>query len=54
MAFIGGMNVKDVDWDSSEHLVFDPRRMEFEATESQRLAVVAREADPDFGPARTT
>lgn len=26
IAFVGGMNVKDTDWDGSEHLVDDPRR----------------------------
>ncbi|MFQ5554221.1 MAG: phosphatidylserine/phosphatidylglycerophosphate/cardiolipin synthase family protein [Acidimicrobiia bacterium] len=50
VAYIGGMNTKDVDWDTSDHLVFDPQRMRLGAPEPQREAVANREADPDFGP----
>ena len=49
-AFIGGMNLRRVDWDTSEHRVFDVRRMLFSSTEEQRAAVLARTALPDTGP----
>lgn len=50
VAFIGGMNAKGNDWDSSEHRVFDPRRMAFGADWDERNAVVTKESEPDFGP----
>ncbi|MEZ4408524.1 MAG: phospholipase D-like domain-containing protein [Polyangiales bacterium] len=50
VAFIGGMNLRRVDWDTSQHLVFEPRRMLFGSTTAQRQAVVAREEQPDNGP----
>ncbi len=50
VAFIGGMNLRRVDWDTSQHLVFEPRRMLFSSTTAQRRAVVAREELPDNGP----
>ena len=48
--FVSGMNTKAADWDSNEHLVYDPRRMGFDATESDREAVAAYEELPEFGP----
>jgi phosphatidylserine/phosphatidylglycerophosphate/cardiolipin synthase-like enzyme len=50
VAFIGGMNLRRVDWDTSAHRVFDHRRMLFGATADARAAVLAREALPDTGP----
>ena len=50
LAYIGGMNLKEVDWDTSKHLVFEPRRMLFDATQADRLAVVNKEQLPDQGP----
>jgi phosphatidylserine/phosphatidylglycerophosphate/cardiolipin synthase-like enzyme len=50
VAFIGGMNLRRVDWDTSRHLVFEPRRMLFDATVEDREAVAAGEALPDNGP----
>jgi phosphatidylserine/phosphatidylglycerophosphate/cardiolipin synthase-like enzyme len=50
VAFVGGMNVKSTDWDSSQHRVFDPRRMEFGASDSARQDVRDKEALPDLGP----
>ncbi len=50
VAYVGGMNVKAVDWDSSEHLVFDYRRMGFDATEADRLAVQTKDQLPATGP----
>ncbi|MFT5432490.1 MAG: phosphatidylserine/phosphatidylglycerophosphate/cardiolipin synthase-like enzyme, partial [Myxococcota bacterium] len=50
IAYISGMNVKSTDWDTAEHLVFDHRRMVFDATAEERAAVVARTALPDKGP----
>jgi phosphatidylserine/phosphatidylglycerophosphate/cardiolipin synthase-like enzyme len=50
VAYVGGMNLRRVDWDTDEHLVFDPRRMLFDATLEEREAVAAREELPDTGP----
>jgi hypothetical protein len=50
VAFIGGMNVKSTDWDSSSHAVYESRRMEYGATEAERIAVKNKEALPDLGP----
>lgn len=49
-AFVGGMNTKASDWDSHEHLVYDARRMDFDASRSEREAVAAMEELPDSGP----
>ncbi|MBN1947722.1 MAG: hypothetical protein JW797_18800 [Bradymonadales bacterium] len=49
-AFIGGMNMKGMDWDGSDHWVFDYRRMAFDASSRDRLAVSAHEREPDNGP----
>ena len=50
LAFIGGMNLRRVDWDTSRHRVFEPRRMLFAATPEARQLVVAREHLADTGP----
>lgn len=50
IAYVHGMNVKNQDWDGSEHRLFDARRMRFEATDKERQAVAAREAAPDWEP----
>ncbi|MCK6531963.1 MAG: phospholipase D-like domain-containing protein [Polyangiaceae bacterium] len=50
LAFIGGMNLKEVDWDTSAHLVFEPRRMLYKATTADRQAVKNKEKLPDQGP----
>ncbi len=50
VAYVGGMNLKEVDWDSSKHEVFEFRRMNFDATEAQRQAVIDKKSLPDNGP----
>lgn len=50
VAFVGGMNIKTTDWDTTEHAVFDHRRMEFDATIQERLDVMNFDDLPDFGP----
>lgn len=50
VAFVGGMNLKEVDWDSSKHEVYDFRRMKYDASQADRLAVQAKEQLPDNGP----
>ena len=52
VAYVAGMNSRAVDWDTPEHLVFDPRRMDFDASTGAREEVDAREALPDNGPRR--
>ncbi len=50
VAFVGGMNLRKVDWDTKDHEVFEPRRMSFGATSEEREAVALGEAQPDNGP----
>jgi len=50
LAFIGGMNAKTDDWDTNEHRVFEPLRMDFDADRAAREAVERQEAEPDLGP----
>lgn len=50
IAYISGMNVKSTDWDSSDHRVFDARRMIFTSTTEERQAVLDRKTLPDRGP----
>lgn len=50
VAYVGGMNLRGVDWDTTEHRIFDHRRMAFDATSEERAAVMDKEAEPDFGP----
>ncbi|MCB9620268.1 MAG: hypothetical protein H6724_12580 [Sandaracinus sp.] len=50
IAYVGGMNLRRVDWDTDEHLVFEPRRMLFDSTVEERQAVVDHEELPDNGP----
>jgi len=50
VAYVSGMNTKGTDWDSHDHKVFDERRMEFDASKDDRMAVLDREEEPDFGP----
>jgi phosphatidylserine/phosphatidylglycerophosphate/cardiolipin synthase-like enzyme len=50
LAFIGGMNLRRVDWDTSAHRVFDARRMLLASTTEARMAVAARNQLPDNGP----
>jgi putative metal-binding protein/phospholipase D-like protein len=52
LAYIGGMNVKTTDWDSQDHLVFDHRRMNFDATVEEREEVINKERETDLGPRR--
>ncbi|HNS99961.1 MAG TPA: phospholipase D-like domain-containing protein [Polyangiaceae bacterium] len=50
VAYVGGMNLRRVDWDTNEHLVFDHRRMKFDATQKQREEVMNKKKLPDMGP----
>ena len=50
VAWIGGMNVKGTDWDTNDHLLFDHRRMAFDASSAERWAVFNKEADSDTRP----
>jgi|GEM_PF-1427893 len=50
VAFVGGMNAKTSDWDTSAHRVFEPLRMEFDADTGAREDVLAKEQEPDFLP----
>jgi len=50
IAFVGGMNLKEVDWDTDEHQVYDRRRMLFGASEAERADVTNRKALPKNEP----
>jgi phosphatidylserine/phosphatidylglycerophosphate/cardiolipin synthase-like enzyme len=50
VAFVGGMNLQAVDWDTDEHLVFDPRRMNFDTSIARRMDVIARDRQTDTPP----
>lgn len=50
IAYIGGMNFRGTDWDTSEHRVYDPRRMAFGASNAKRQAVADKKTTPDQGP----
>lgn len=50
ITYISGMNIKSTDWDTPEHLVFEPRRMKFQSSAEERAAVAAHELLPDLGP----
>ncbi len=51
-AYVTGMNVKGGDWDSSDHEVFDARRMAFDSSTSDREEVEEHEDWSDFEPRR--
>jgi phosphatidylserine/phosphatidylglycerophosphate/cardiolipin synthase-like enzyme len=50
VAYIGGMNVKTTDWDTHQHEIFEARRMTFDASLEDRLAVEDKLAVSDFAP----
>jgi hypothetical protein len=50
VAFIGGMNAKGVDWDTSAHRVYEHRRMDFGDSQTQRQEVMTKDSEPTFGP----
>lgn len=50
VAFVIGMNVKSTDWDTSDHKVFEPRRMKFQSSVYERQRVRDKLQLPDLGP----
>ncbi len=50
VAYVSGMNVKSTDWDTSDHRVFDSRRMKFDTPSEERLRVQEKRQLPDLGP----
>lgn len=50
VAWVSGMNVKSTDWDTNEHLVYEPRRMDFDADADDRWDVADGAEEPDHGP----
>ena len=50
LAYVGGMNLRRADWDSSAHEVFDHRRMLFDTSSGKREAVFLKEELPELGP----
>jgi phosphatidylserine/phosphatidylglycerophosphate/cardiolipin synthase-like enzyme len=49
-AFVGGMNFTSKDWDTSQHLVFEPRRARFETSVSDREDIAALDELPPEVP----
>jgi len=52
VAYVSGMNTKGDDWDTPEHLVFEPRRMSLDADNDDRQDVADGLFLPDFIPRR--
>ena len=52
IAYVMGMNSKQSDWDSNEHLLFDDRRMEYDASTSDRVDVAQMEEMAELEPRR--
>ena len=52
VAYVTGMNTKAIDWDTPEHLVFEPRRMNLDADNDERQDVADGLALPDNIPRR--
>ena len=50
LAFVGGMNIKATDWDTSRHEIYDVQRMAFGAFDVTRDLVAAKKRHPDNGP----
>jgi phosphatidylserine/phosphatidylglycerophosphate/cardiolipin synthase-like enzyme len=50
VGYCGGMNLKQNDWDTSEHAIFEPRRNPFSAGASRRARVAKREQRPAYAP----
>jgi len=50
VAWVGGMNVKASDWDTHDHRIYEPRRMDYDASSSDRQDVADGLSQPDHGP----
>jgi hypothetical protein len=50
VAFVGGMNLRQNDWDTSQHSVYDPRRMSPGASVSERMDVAGKIRNTDAPP----
>lgn len=50
LAFVGGMNFRHVDWDTSRHEIYDEQRMKFGAWDMTRRSVADKNREPDGGP----
>lgn len=50
LAYVSGMNAKGNDWDTSAYRVFEPRRMDFDATPEERQAVADKASLADNPP----
>lgn len=50
IGFVGGMNLRQNDWDSSQHKVHDARRMKNDASYDARVAVAAGQKATDDPP----
>jgi len=50
VAFVGGMNAKENDWDTTQHEVFDYRRSPHRSTGTERKAWEQRGEDTEFPP----
>ena len=50
VAFVGGMNLKAADWDTSRHEVYEEQRMDIGAFDVTRELVATKHRHPDTGP----
>ena len=52
VAYVGGFNTKQTDWDGSEHLLFDPRRTDFDVDGETRENIALKLEEPPLPPRR--
>ena len=52
IAYVGGFNSRQGDWDQAKHAIFDPLRMSFDASQEERDAVYSKQSLPDYEPRR--
>lgn len=50
IAYVGGMNTREKDWDTSQHLVYDYRRTPHATTGTERLKLQASKKLPHYRP----
>jgi phosphatidylserine/phosphatidylglycerophosphate/cardiolipin synthase-like enzyme len=50
IGYCGGMNLKQNDWDTTAHAIFEPRRNPWSAGASRRAAVASRKRRPAYVP----
>ena len=50
VAYVSGFNSKQTDWDGRNHLLYDPRRTEYDASEAERSEIIDLDAMAPLPP----